>query len=98
MVSIRPKSPAPALANLAIAMLLLALAALVLVILNRISTHPELISTCLAALNKMGNSDAMTISLRLAMSENKRFLTCARFFEEPYSSLKLAFILLIMES
>jgi len=46
----------------------------------------------------MGNSDAMTFSLRLAMSENKRFLTCARFFEEPYGSLKLAFILLIMES
>jgi len=47
MMPIRPKSPAPALANLAIAGLLLALAALVLVILNRISTHPELISTSL---------------------------------------------------
>ncbi len=43
MMPIRPKS----LANLAIAGLLLALAVLVLVILNRISTHPELISTSL---------------------------------------------------
>ncbi len=60
MVPMRPKSPTPALANLAIALLLLALAVLVLAILNRISTHSELISTSLAALNKMDNSDAIT--------------------------------------
>ncbi len=44
---VRPNSPPPALANLGIAWLLLALAGLVLVILNRISTYSELISTCL---------------------------------------------------
>jgi len=43
----RQKLPTPALANLTIALLLLALAALGLKILNRISTHPELISTSL---------------------------------------------------
>jgi len=43
-----PKLPTPALANLTIAALLFALAALGLKILNRISTHPELISTSLA--------------------------------------------------
>ncbi len=47
MVFMRPKLPTLALANLTIAVLLLALAALGLKILNRISTHPELISTSL---------------------------------------------------
>ncbi len=45
MMPMRPKSPTAALANLAIAMLLLAPAALMLVLLNRISTYSELISS-----------------------------------------------------
>ncbi len=52
MVSMRPKSPTPALANLAIAVLLLALAVLGLEILNRIPAHPELISTSFAIVAK----------------------------------------------
>ncbi len=57
----RPKSPTLALANLAIAVLLLVLAVLGLNILNRISTHSELISTSLGgvAMNRRGFLQAL---------------------------------------
>ena len=44
---------------------------------------PELISASLAALNNMGNSVLLLISLRLAMHENQRRMTRMMFFEMP---------------